>query len=66
MKNFILTLTLILGFVTIGYCDDPPPFNPSGPDGIPVDGGSLFLLATGAGYGLKKLNEKRNNVTEAK
>ena len=66
MKNFILTLTLILGFVTIGYCDDPPPFNPDQPQGIPIDGGAFFLLAAGASYGLKKINEKRGDVSESK
>ena len=66
MKNFILTLTLILGFVTIGYCDDPPPFNPGQPQGIPIDGGAFFLLAAGASYGLKKINEKRGDVSESK
>jgi|688.fasta_scaffold397016_2 hypothetical protein len=64
MKNLILTLTLILGFITVGYCDDPPPFNPSGPDSIPVDGGSILLLGAAVGYGIKKVNEKKSDVVE--
>ena len=65
MKNFILTLTLILGFITVGYCDDPPPFNPSSPDPIPVDGGALALLGMAVGYGAKRLKEKQSDVTNS-
>jgi hypothetical protein len=65
MKNLILTLTLTLGFVTIGYCDEPPPFNPDQPQGIPIDGGALVLLGGAIGYGAKRLKEKRSDVTQA-
>jgi hypothetical protein len=66
MKNLILTLTLFLGFVTIGYCDEPPPFNPGPPQGIPIDGGVSILLAGAVGYGIKKVNEKKSDVSETK
>ena len=66
MKNLILTLTLTLGFVTIGYCDEPPPFNPGNPASIPIDGGSVLLLGAAVGYGIKKVNEKKSDVTETK
>jgi hypothetical protein len=65
MKNLILTLTLTLGFVTIGYCDEPPPFNPDQPQGIPIDGGALTLLGGAIVYGAKRLKEKRSDVTQA-
>jgi len=64
MKNFILTLTLTLGFVTVSFCDDPPPFNPSGPDSIPLDGGVVALLGVAVGYGAKRLKEKQSDVSE--
>ena len=60
MKKLILTLTLILGFVAIGYCDEPPPFNPGQPQGIPIDGGAFALLGMGVGYGLKKVREPKS------
>jgi len=65
MKNLILTLTLTLtlGFVTIGYCDEPPPFNPDQPQGIPIDGGALALLGAAVGYGIKKV--KKSDAVEA-
>ena len=66
MKNLILTLTLFLGFVTIGYCDEPPPFNPGGPSSIPIDGGSVLLLGAAVGYGIKKVNDKKSDVSETK
>lgn len=66
MKKLILTLTLILGFVAIGYCDEPPPFNPSGPDSIPVDGGAVMLLGAAVGYGIKKVNERKSEISETK
>ena len=64
MKNLILTLTLTLGFVTIGYCDEPPPFNPDQPQSIPVDGGAFLLLGAAVGYGIKKVNFRKVDVTE--
>ena len=60
MKKFILTLTLTLGFITVGICDDPPPFNPGNPASIPIDGGVILLLGAGVGYGLKKVKEKKS------
>ena len=66
MKNFILTLTLTLGFVTIGHCDDPPPFNPGNPASIPIDGGSILLLGAAVGYGIKKVNDRKSDVSETK
>jgi hypothetical protein len=64
MKKIIFTLTLTLGFVTIGYCDEPPPFNPGQPQGIPVDGGALALLGAAVGYGIKKVYPDKKSLTE--
>jgi hypothetical protein len=64
MKNLILTITLTLGFTTIGYCDEPPPFNPGQPQGIPIDGGSILLLGAAVGYGIKKVNGKKSDAVE--
>ena len=60
MKKVITTLAMTIGFVTIGLCDDPPPFNPGQPQGIPIDGGALALLGMGFGYGLKKVREPKS------
>jgi hypothetical protein len=43
-----------------GALADPPPFGGNTQDGIPIDGGLGFLLAAGAGYGVKKLREHRS------
>ncbi len=59
MKKLFLTLTLLVGFATVSFCDDPPPFNPGGPASIPVDGGAIFLLAAATGYGVNRLNPKK-------
>ena len=66
MKKTILTLCLSLGFITIGFCDEPPPFNPDMPSSIPIDGGAFALLGMGVGYGLKKVNERKNEISETK
>ena len=66
MKKILLTSTLLLGFITIGYCDEPPPFNPGNPASIPIDGGAVLLLGSAVGYGFKKLNDRKNGVTETK
>jgi len=59
MKKIFLTLTLMIGFTTVGVCDDPPPFNPNQPSSIPIDGGALFLCAAATGYGFKKLKSQK-------
>lgn len=38
---------------------DAPPFDPDDPD-VPIDGGIGLLLAAGAGYGLKKIRDRRS------
>jgi len=43
-----------------GALADPPPFGGNTQDGIPIDGGLGFLLAAGAGYGVKKLRQHRS------
>jgi hypothetical protein len=60
MKKILLTLSLIIGFTTVAICDDPPPFNPGAPQGIPIDGGIVFLAAAGGSYGLKKLKDSKS------
>lgn len=65
MKKFFFTLIFTFGFITLGFPGDPPPFNPSGPNSIPVDGGSLLLLAAGFGYGVKKVNERKKSQKES-
>lgn len=63
MKKIIITLTLTIGFITVGICDDPPPFNPGNPSSIPIDGGSIALLGMGVGYGLKKVRESKSEIS---
>ncbi len=59
MKKLFLTLTLIIGFITVGFCDEPPPFNPGQPASIPVDGGAIFLFAAASTYGVTKLKTQK-------
>ena len=43
------------------------PGDPGGDPDVPIDGGLSLLLAAGAGYGLKKVNDMRKkNTTIAK
>lgn len=44
-----------------GTLADPPPFGGNTQDGVPIDGGLGFLLAAGAGYGVKKIREMRKS-----
>lgn len=60
MKKLITTLAMTIGLVTIGFCDEPPPFNSDQPQGIPIDGGAFALLGVGVGYGLKKVREQKS------
>jgi len=59
MKKISLFTIFIFGFTTIAFCDEPPPFNASGPDSIPIDGRAIFLLAAASSYGFKKLKDNK-------
>lgn len=56
-KLTYLFLFCFVAIVAIGnaLADDPPPFDGTSPDSIPVDGGASLLVAGGIAYGAKKL-----------
>ncbi|MEI8280490.1 MAG: hypothetical protein WCG87_12055 [Bacteroidota bacterium] len=74
MKGFykkIKFLALVIALCAPLYgISQPPPFdNGSGgdtQDTVPLDGGLSILLIAGAGYGAKKINEKRKKNLEGK
>lgn len=43
----------------------PPPPDGTDPTAVPIDGGAGWLLAAGAGYGIKKLRERRKKNSGA-
>jgi hypothetical protein len=49
-----------------GALADPPPFGGNTQDGIPIDGGLAFLLASGLMYGTRKMykSTKKTKVEE--
>jgi hypothetical protein len=53
MKKHILTLTLLL--LAVGLFSQPG--NPNNP--VPLDAGLSILIAAGAAYGAKKVNDLR-------
>ena len=63
-----LSVVLICLFLSVNSfgqpSDDPPCGDDCGegdPQGVPLDGGILWLLAGGAAYGAKKLHDQRKN-----
>ena len=57
MKKTILTALPVFAMMVIA---STPLFAQNCNPNIPIDGGISALLVAGAGYGIKKLNEKRN------
>jgi hypothetical protein len=64
-KKHILILLFIMFFSTLIYAQPgvpggDPSGEPGGPvgTGVPLDGGSLFMLIAGVAYGAKRLKEK--------
>lgn len=67
---YLLVMAIAMLWPMLGLADNAP-VNNSGtggsngdPDGVPVDGGLLLLIVTGAGYGLKKLKEWKGNMAK--
>jgi len=50
----VLAIIMLIALPVIAQDNFPEP-----EDDIPIDGGLTLLLAAGAGYGAKKLREKR-------
>lgn len=50
----VLAIIMLIALPVIAQDNFPEP-----EDDIPIDGGITLLLAAGAGYGAKKLKEKR-------
>ena len=44
-----------------GALADPPPFGGNTQDGVPIDGGLAFLLASGLMYGAQKMYKSTKN-----
>lgn len=64
-KLIILSSFIIMGLVVNAQPDpgNDPGGGPGG--GVPVDGGLVFLLAAGAGYGAKKAYDYRKNKVKS-
>jgi len=59
--KWIWTITAVLAVV----CFLPSLAHAQGPDpDAPIDGGLSLLLAAGVGYGVKKIRDGRNKITE--
>jgi len=54
--KIILFLALALSFGVFGQVV-PPPVPPPPPPGLPIDGGVIFLIISGAIYGILKLKK---------
>lgn len=59
MKNKKTILGIIAALVAFSMFSQvvPPPIPPPPPPGLPVDGGLIFLLVSGAIYGAYKLKK---------
>lgn len=57
-KKNTLTLLIVL-FISIGIYGQlvPPPVPPPPPPGLPIDGGIIFLIISGAIFGFSKLKK---------
>ena len=63
MKNKIINLALLTVCFLIPVL--PLMAQPTPPPSAPVDGGLSLLIAAGAGYGVKKIREKRKKQQDS-
>ncbi|WP_299250441.1 PID-CTERM protein-sorting domain-containing protein [uncultured Lacinutrix sp.] len=64
-KPFASILFVLISFVCSAQTQNPPPpppAGPSGPVGLPIDGGLIILFAAGFLYGIYKLYTNRRKV----
>ena len=63
MKSGILTTALVLGACSLAGAQAPATGGPAPtvvpPTTTPIDGGTSLLLASGIGYALRKLRQRR-------
>ena len=57
-REHVLTLLMLTLTLYVSGQAAPPPIPPPPPPGLPIDGGILFLLASGIIYGIKKSIKK--------
>lgn len=55
--QIVLAITFTVSLMAQG--GDPPPFDPTTNDLVPLDGGLTMLLAAGVAYGAKKARDFR-------
>lgn len=56
MLRVSMMIAVLVALSQLALAQPPPPANPAA---VPIDGGLGFLLAAGAGLGLKKIQEVR-------
>ena len=60
------TLGLAFALSSLALAQGTPPpgggIEPTGPTGVPIDGGATLLLAGGVAYGLKRLRDRRRSA----
>ncbi|WP_452225394.1 PID-CTERM protein-sorting domain-containing protein [Lacinutrix chionoecetis] len=54
-KTFASILFILISFVCSAQEFPPPPQPPTGPVGLPIDGGLIILLVVGAVFGVYKM-----------
>lgn len=60
-KRFFLIGLFALTFV-MQVLSQPPPPDPGGNNGSPLEGGLIYLLACGIGYGLNKIKSMKKEL----
>lgn len=64
-KTFASILFVLISFVCSAQTQNPPPpppAGPSGPVGLPLDGGLVILFAVGFLYGIYKIYSNRKKA----
>lgn len=64
VEQVIKILSFLIVFLSISGIMYAQPANPGGEVDAPIDGGLSLLIASGVGYGVKKLRKKRDKQKE--
>jgi hypothetical protein len=63
-KKIGLIILFVFAFIVPAFSPPPPPPGPTDTISAPIQGGLIYLLALGIGYGIKRIKSIKKEIAE--